>query len=61
MVYQLRLQLQSIWQSTHLSPKELVAMLQAWCHQAESASLPSLKAFSDYLHAYAYKSSVAAV
>jgi len=47
LVYQYRQKLQSIWNSTTASQRELIDALQDWCHNAEQAGVESLKKFAD--------------
>ena len=44
-VYQLRLQLQSIWAKSTASQAELLEALQEWCKQAEATGIKALRQF----------------
>ena len=50
--YQLRLQLQNLWQQTSATQKELVESLHLWCQQAEGTGIKALRDFSGYLKTY---------
>lgn len=52
LVYQYRLKLQEIWNSTTATQKELLDALQEWCRQAESSSLEVLRRFAAQLKGY---------
>ncbi len=52
LVYQYRLKLQDIWNSTTATQKELLEALQEWCRQAESSSLEVLRRFAAQLRGY---------
>lgn len=45
-VYQFRQRLQSIWERTTSSQKELLEALQEWCKQAEATGIASLREFA---------------
>ncbi|HSW71692.1 MAG TPA: fatty acid desaturase, partial [Gammaproteobacteria bacterium] len=46
--YQLRLQLQNLWQQTAATQKELIDSLYQWCQQAEMSGIQALKDFARY-------------
>jgi stearoyl-CoA desaturase (delta-9 desaturase) len=48
-VYQLRNSLQSIWNKTTASQKELLDSLREWCKQAEEANVGNLRDFVAYI------------
>lgn len=52
LVYQFRLKLQDIWNSTTATQKELLEALQEWCRQAENSSLDVLRRFALQLKGY---------
>lgn len=45
-VYQYREKLQSIWNKTSATQKELVEALRQWCQEAEATGIQSLRSFS---------------
>jgi len=45
-VYQLKVQLQAIWDSTTASQKELIESFNNWCRQAEATGIKSLQEFA---------------
>jgi len=51
-VYQLRLQLQSLWQQTTASQKELIDGLHHWCHEAEATGIKALRDFAKHIKTY---------
>lgn len=51
-VYQYRISLQSIWERTASSQKELLEALQEWCRQAEATGIDALREFSNRLKTY---------
>ncbi len=51
-VYQFRMQLQSIWDRSTASQKELLEALQEWCQQAEATGIEVLQRFSNRLKTY---------
>jgi stearoyl-CoA desaturase (delta-9 desaturase) len=51
-VYQYRLRLHAIWDSTSANQKEMVEALQEWCKQAESTGIQALKAFAAKLKTF---------
>lgn len=50
--YQLREQLQNLWQQTTASQKELIDHLHNWCQQAEATGIQALKDFSKHIKTY---------
>lgn len=52
LIYQFRLKLQSIWDQTTASHKELIESLHEWCRQAEATGNEALQRFSEYLKAF---------
>jgi stearoyl-CoA desaturase (Delta-9 desaturase) len=46
LVYQYRLKLQSIWEHTTATQRELVEALQEWCKQAEATGIIALRKFA---------------
>lgn len=51
-IYQFRMRLQTIWNLSTASQKELMEALQEWCHQAEATGIETLKRFSMRLKTY---------
>ncbi|MGB5261855.1 MAG: fatty acid desaturase [Gammaproteobacteria bacterium] len=51
-VYQYRLQLQSIWSGKSTGQESLRAALQDWCQQAEATGIAALQEFSRHLRGY---------
>lgn len=51
-VYNFRVQLQSIWDRTAANQKELLDALQEWCQQAEATGNQKLQDFVAYLKGY---------
>lgn len=45
-VYQFQQRLMAIWDKTTLTHKELMEVLQQWCHQAEASGQEALRAFA---------------
>ncbi len=58
-VYQFRLQLQSIWDRTAANQKELLEALQEWCQEAEATGIQKLQEFVSYLKGYSIRRVVA--
>lgn len=58
-VYHFRKQLQSIWNRTAASQKELLDALHEWCQAAEKSGIKTLQDFVLYLKGYTLRSSVA--
>ena len=56
-VYELRNQLQAIWNKTASSQKELIEALTEWCKTAESAGVQVLSDFVNGLRSYTLRSS----
>lgn len=52
-IYQLRLELQAIWNNTANNQKELIVALQQWCQHAKSQGIEALSEFADSLKGYA--------
>lgn len=52
-VYLFRDRLQSIWEKTTASHKELIEALQAWCHAAEQTGIEALQRFAAGIRHYA--------
>jgi stearoyl-CoA desaturase (delta-9 desaturase) len=52
-VYQFGEQLQTLWQQTTCSQKELINKLHAWCQQAETSGIKALVDFTQYIKTYA--------
>jgi len=50
--YQLRLQLQNLWQQTTATQKELIDNLQHWCHEAEATGIHVLRDFAKHIRTY---------
>jgi stearoyl-CoA desaturase (delta-9 desaturase) len=50
--YQLRLQLQNLWQQTTATQKELIDNVHQWCQQAEATGIQALRDFSKHLKTY---------
>ena len=46
LVYQYRLKLQSIWERTTATQRELLEALQEWCQQAEATGITALRKFA---------------
>ena len=59
-VYQLRMQLQAIWEKSSASPKELLEALQTWARQAEQSGICALQEFCATLRSYTMSSPKAA-
>lgn len=55
-IYQLREQLQNLWQQTTASQKELIDNLHTWCQQAEATGIQALHDFSRHLKTYTTQS-----
>lgn len=55
-VYQLRLQLQEIWDRTSANQKELLDALHAWCQEAEASGIHRVQEFVQYLKGYSIRS-----
>jgi stearoyl-CoA desaturase (delta-9 desaturase) len=54
-VYELRNELQGIWQRAGASQEALLLALQDWCRQAEATGIDCLQEFSIRLHGYQLK------
>jgi stearoyl-CoA desaturase (delta-9 desaturase) len=55
--YQLRLQLQNMWQQTAATQKELIDNLYQWCQQAEASGIQALKDFAKHIKTYTLQTS----
>jgi stearoyl-CoA desaturase (delta-9 desaturase) len=55
LVYNLKKQLQAIWDRTAASQKELLDALHDWCSQAEATGIMKLQEFVRYLKGYTLK------
>jgi len=53
--YQLRIQLQNMWQQTTASQKDLIDNLYQWCQQAEATGIKALSDFSKYIKTYSLR------
>ena len=53
LVYQLRIQLQNLWQQTAATQKDLIEGLHLWCQQAEETRIKALGDFAKHLKTYA--------
>ena len=51
-VYQYRMQLQSVWAGKATSYDEPLQALQAWCQQAEETGIAALQEFARRLRGY---------
>ncbi|HVY53864.1 MAG TPA: fatty acid desaturase [Gammaproteobacteria bacterium] len=54
--YQLRLQLQNLWQQTTATQKELVDSLHQWCVTAEQTGIKALRDFAKHIKTFALQS-----
>jgi stearoyl-CoA desaturase (delta-9 desaturase) len=54
-VYQLRLQLQNLWQQTTATQKEMIDGLHQWCQQAEATGIQALRDFTKHIKTYALR------
>jgi fatty-acid desaturase len=52
-IYQMRLELQHVWQSRTRNAQEIIAALRDWCERAEQSGVESLNEFAAYLRSYA--------
>ena len=52
-IYAMREELSALWSRSTESSEQLLARLQAWCHQAERSGIDSLANFSFTLRRYA--------
>ncbi|MBN9428977.1 MAG: acyl-CoA desaturase [Burkholderiales bacterium] len=50
---EMRRELATVWERSHLSREQLVAHLQQWCHRAEGSGIPALQALSQRVRSYA--------
>ena len=50
--YQLRLQLQNMWQQTTSTQKDLIDHLYQWCQQAEGSGIKALRDFAQHIKTY---------
>jgi stearoyl-CoA desaturase (delta-9 desaturase) len=53
LLYEMRLELNKLWERSSLSTEQLLAHLQAWCHKAEQSGHQSLREMSMRLRSYA--------
>ena len=51
-IYQMRLELQHVWQQRSRSAQEILAALRTWCERAEQSGNESLREFAAYLRSY---------
>jgi fatty-acid desaturase len=52
-IYQMRLDLQRVWQSRTRGAQEIIAALREWCERAEQSGVDALDEFAAYLRSYA--------
>ena len=52
-IYQMRLELQQVWQKRTRGAQEIIAALREWCERAEQSGVESLHDFAAYLRSYA--------
>jgi stearoyl-CoA desaturase (delta-9 desaturase) len=52
-LYEMRLELNKLWERSNLSTEQLLAHLQAWCHKAEASESQPLREMSLRLRSYA--------
>ena len=53
LMVEMRRDLATLWERSHVTKEQLLARLQAWCHKAEASGLTSLQDFSLRLRRYA--------
>ncbi|CAN5169519.1 acyl-CoA desaturase [soil metagenome] len=53
LLYEMRLELNKLWERSNLSTEQLLAHLQAWCHKAEASGSQPLREMSLRLRSYA--------
>lgn len=51
-IYEMRLELQQVWQQRSRSAQEILAALRNWCERAEQSGNESLRDFAAYLRSY---------
>jgi fatty-acid desaturase len=51
-IYEMRLELQQVWQQRSRSAQEILAALRGWCERAEQSGNESLREFAAYLRSY---------
>ncbi len=56
--YQLRIQLQNLWQQTAATQKDLIENLYQWCQQAELSGIQALKDFARHIKTYTLQPTV---
>ncbi len=52
LLYEMRLELNKLWERSNLSAEQLLVHLQAWCHKAEQSGHQSLREISLRLRSY---------
>jgi stearoyl-CoA desaturase (delta-9 desaturase) len=51
-IYQMRLELQAVWQQRTRSAQDILAALRGWCERAEHSGNERLSEFAAYLRSY---------
>ncbi|MCF7981402.1 MAG: transposase, partial [Pseudomonadales bacterium] len=51
-IYEMRKELQAIWQKSTQNMNEMAQDLQSWCQQAEASQIKALNDFAHYLRSY---------
>ncbi len=52
LMVEMRRELASLWQRSHVTKEQLIAQLQQWCHKAETSGMAGLQEFSLRLRRY---------
>jgi stearoyl-CoA desaturase (delta-9 desaturase) len=52
LMVEMRRELASLWQRSHVTKEQLITQLQQWCHKAETSGMTGLKEFSLRLRRY---------
>lgn len=52
LMVEMRRELASLWERSHVTKEQLTAQLQAWCHRAETSGMSGLQEFSLRLRRY---------
>lgn len=58
LAYQLRNQLQTMWQQTAATQKDLIDNLYQWCQQAEQSGIKALKDFAQHIKTYTLRPTI---